>query len=104
MNKLNDFCYQPNELAVVTIKDTGERLEVYPGFFVAQTRTKVELTNAGRTYLRQLYDDYAAEKVSVDEVLNNLHLIAKDFFPSEYDFVYDKFYFEFLDIRPTYPI
>ncbi len=97
-NNLNDFCYQPSELAVVTVKDTGERLEVWPEFFVAQTRTIVELTNAGRNYLRQLCDDYVADKVSVEEVLNNLQLIAKDFFPSEYDFVYDKFFAEFTNI------
>lgn len=94
---MRDFRYQPNDLAVVTVKDTGERLEIYPEFYVAQTRTVVELTDAGRDFLRQLCDDYKAEKVTVDELLNTLHLIADDFYPSEYDRVHDKFYAEFLN-------
>ena len=97
-NEVNDFCYQPNDLAVVTVKDTGERIQVWPELFMAVTRPICELTNAGRIYLRALCDDYKNDKVTVEEVLNNLHLIADDFFPSEYDCVYDKFFAEFTDM------
>lgn len=95
---MNDFCYQPNNLAVVTVRDTGERIEVYPGLFMVRTAQVVELTNGGRIFLRQMCADYTAGKLTVDEVLNNLQVIAEDFFPSEYDAVYDKFFAEFTNM------
>lgn len=74
MNNLNEYF---SELAVISHRDTGERIEVWPGLFMNLSFPVVELTNAGRTYLRALCKDYCADKVSADEVVNNFRLIAE---------------------------
>jgi len=94
MNKLNERVMQPNDLAVISTETFKDKvIEVFPGFFCYDSRTKVELTNAGRIYLRALCDDYMNDKVSVEEVISNLDTISKEF--SGYtDMVSDKMWDE----------
>ena len=85
---------QPSDLVVVSTEEFRDKIiEIYPDFFVYEARTKAELTNAGRIYLRALCDDYMNEKLSVEEVLCNLDTISKEF-PCDSDMVYDKMFFE----------
>ena len=94
MNNLNERTIQPNDLVVVSTEVFKDRIiEVFPDYFVYDARTKAELTNAGRIYLRALCEDYMNERVTVDEVLANLDTISKEF-PGDTDMVYDKMFFE----------
>ena len=93
MNNMNE---RVPELAVISHRNTGERVEVWPNLFMSRTITVVELTNAGRFYLRAVYKDYCDEKISVDEVLNNFSLLAKEIDSAYKSEIEDKFYFEFI--------
>ena len=93
MNYLNE---QFSELAVISHRDTGERIEVWPELFISRTITVVELTNAGRIFLRAVCKDYCSEKISADEVLNNFSLLAKEIDSAYKSEIEEKFYFEFI--------
>lgn len=92
--RTNERTMQPSDLVVISTETFKDRkIEVFPDFFVYDSRTRAELTNAGRIYLRALCDDYMNEKVTVEELLCNLDTISKEF-PCDSDLVYDKMFFE----------
>ena len=80
MNNLNERTMQPSDLVVISTETLKDRkIEVFPDFFVYESRTKVELTNAGRIYLSALCQDYFSDLVSVEELLANVQTIANEF-------------------------
>jgi hypothetical protein len=95
---MNKRTNETNELAVVSFRDTGDQIEVWPELFMKRTVCVVELTNAGRIYLSTLCADYCAEKISVDELLSNLQTAADATDSSYRTEVFDKLYFEFMNI------
>ena len=95
---MNERIERTRELAVVSHKSTGERIEVYPDFYVYRTITVVRLTDAGLAYVRNLCNDYRTDKVSVEEVLNDFRQKAEET-SSGYRFeVEEKLYYEFIDM------
>ena len=93
---MNKRTNETSELAVVSFRDTGEQIEVWPELFMKRTVCIVELTNAGRIYLSTLCADYCAEKISVEELLSNLQTAADATDSAYRTEVFDKFYFEFI--------
>lgn len=102
LNELNERTIMMNErfseLAVVSHIRTGERIEVYPDLFLERTMTKVELTNAGRNYLSEICKAYCAEKVSVEDVLNEFRLMAEETNSAYWHEIEEKFFFEFTNM------
>ena len=87
-----------SELAVVNHIQTGKRIMVYPDFYIWESRTKVELTNAGRNYLRKICKDYCAGKVSVEDLLNDFRLTAEETNSAYCHEIEEKFFFEFTNM------
>lgn len=93
MNNLNERNERLNDLAVIGSRTTGERIEIFPGFFVAESIPYVELTCAGELFLRELCNDYMNEKLTVAEVISNIDTISCEY--SGYsDMVSDAMWYE----------
>lgn len=78
MNKLIERTMQPNDLVVISSKriEGAKPVEYWPGLFMIPTRIVVELTNAGRNFLRELNDNYFSERIEENYVLEQIHEIA----------------------------
>lgn len=95
---LNDVQFEPSNFVKLKTIETGERIEVYPDYFVKGTRTSVKMTDEGMSFLRILCADYLAEKISVEEMLNELEIISKEISSAYSDLVYDRLFMEFTNL------
>lgn len=93
MNKLNERTIESSDLVVISTKLLNDTIEVFPGYFVRRSSVRAELTNAGRNYLRKLYEMFLEDLVDVDDILRSFSKISKDF--SYGELVEDKLYYEF---------
>ena len=94
MNERTKRLNDPNDFVVISSQPTGGTIEVFPGYSVAETRTRVELTNGCMVFLKELSCRYFLGEISATDVLNELNGISSEF-PGYRDMVEDKLFYEF---------
>ncbi len=89
-----------NELVVFTthVEVNKPAIEVFPGYFVKDSTTKVELTNAGRNFLRDIYTKFERGEMNEMEIVDLLDETAKEESTAYKYEVYDKLFFELMNM------
>ena len=71
---MNRQIFDVNGLVDITTVQTGERLELFPGFFVNETRPRATVTDKGRAFLCVILE--RMDELNEEDICRIIHTAA----------------------------